>query len=204
MLRSGSITEARARELLTQNGVRAVDQDAFIGEAVKHTSTSTKELGASQVVRSYEERLIDKATAIARLEALKYNAADATLIVELADNAVTERFRNAAITRVHALYVSHKIARAQAQADMAAFGLPSVSVAAWLTLWDDERAANVAVLSVAQCQGALHRTVFTLDQFVARMHAHGYSGLDVKVLAAEAYPPNRVPPAVLALDPAQL
>jgi hypothetical protein len=204
MLRSGAITETYARQLLAEHGVRPADIDAFVAEATTHTAASTKELGASQVIRAYEERLIDQATALARLVALKYNTADATLLLELADNAIEERFRNGAITRVHSLYVRHKIDRAKAATDLGAFSLPGPAIATLLTLWDDERAANVSVLSIAQCQGALRRTVFTLDQFITRAHAAGFSGVDVKVLAAEAFPPNRVPQAVLDLDPATL
>jgi hypothetical protein len=204
MLRSGGIDEARARVLLAENGVRAVDADAFIAEAHTTRTTSLKQLSASQVIRAYEDRLIDQPTAMARLEGLKYPAADATLMLQIADEAVLDRYRTARVARVHNRYVAHKISANTATSELSKFGIPGPAISQYMTLWTDERDANTAVLSLAQNQGAYHRGILTLAQFVGRAQALGYSGLDVKIVAAEAWPPTRVPAEVVALNPANL
>lgn len=204
MLRANAITEAQARTLLTYYGVDPQWVDAFIAEAHTTRTSAIKELSASQTVRAYENGLIDQPTAMSRLEGLKYPAADATLMLQIADEAVTERYRNARVTRVHARYVAHKIDQNTATAELSKFGLPGPAISQLMTLWTDERDANTAVLSLSQTQGAYHRGIITLQEFITRAHAMGYSGLDVKIVAAEAWPPTRVPAEVLALNPAAL
>jgi len=204
MLRSGSITEARARELLAEHGVRPEDMDAFIGEASTTRTTAERQLSASQALRAYEEQLIGKAEVNARLLKLRYPQADIDLMVEIADNAVEERFRNAAVARVHSRYVAHKMSQAEAQAALAKLKLPASAVTALLTLWGDERAANVNVLTVSQWQQGYHRGIITLAQLVTQLQNFGYHGIEIKILAAEAFPPTRVPQEVEQLDPTTL
>jgi len=204
MLRSGAISEAQARELLSFYGVQEPWASAFVGEAHTTRTQTTREIGAAQVVHAYELQLIPAAEAEARIVALRYPAADAQLMLQVADTARTERYRTAGEARVHNRYVTHKIDRTQANADLAHLGMPVAAIGQALTIWDAERAANTAVLSLSQCQRALRDNVFTLDEFIARAHALGYSGIDVKVVAAEAFPPGKTPATVAALNPASL
>jgi len=204
MLRAGAITEAQARTLLSYYGVDAEWVDAFIGEASSTRTAAAREVGAAQVVRAYEEAIITGAEATARLTALRYPAADAALLLEIADNAVVERYRNALVGAIHTRYVSHKLSRADAVTQLGQAGLPSAAQSEALRFWDIERTTRDGQLTVAQTQGALRRDVLTLTDFIARMHDFGYSGIEVKVLAAEAFPPTGVPPNILALDPATL
>lgn len=204
MLRSGSITEARARQLLKEHGVRDEDVAAFIGEASTTRTTAERQLSASQALRAYEERLIDRAEVVARLTKLRYPPADVDLMIGIADQAVEERFRNAAISRVHSRYVAHKMSQADAQAALGKLKLPASAVTSLLTLWGDERAANVNVLTVSQWQQGYHRGIIRLDQLIAQLKNFGYHGVEIKILAAESFPPNRVPQEVMALDPATL
>lgn len=204
MLRAGGITEARARVLLTEHGVRAEDQDAFITEAHTSRTVATREIGAQQALRAYEQRLIDRSAVVARLVALRYVQPDIDLLIELADHAVTERFRNAAITRVRSRYVAHKLDNAAAQALLAKLQLPGPAITDLLTLWADERAANVATLTVGQWQQGYHRGIIGLSSFVAQMQAHGYHGVEIKILAAEAWPMGKIPAEVTALNPTNL
>lgn len=204
MLKSGAITETQARTLLTYYGVDAEWVTAFIKEATGTTASTVKELSASLVIRGYEQKVITQAEALSRLEALKYSAADAALYLELADANVTERLRDSATTRIHNRYITYKIDRAAAAADLGKIGQPAAAASQLLTFWDDERSANVAVLTMSQIQQGYHRGVLTLPTFIAMAQERGFSGLSVKILAAEAWPPTAVPPAVLALNPADL
>lgn len=204
MLRSGSITEARARVLLSEHGVRPEDQDAFLREATQHRDAVVKSLSASQVARAYENRLIVKGEALQRLGAIKYNAVDAELLLDIADTEVAHRALAAATTRIHSLYVHRKITRAEASADLSKVGQPAAAITQLLALWDEELTIDTPHLSMSQWGGALRREIITLTEFIARAHAAGWSGLPVKVLAAEAFPAGHVPTAVMALNPANL
>lgn len=200
MLRSGAITEARARTLLDEHGVRPEDQDAFIKEATKPTSSTVKELSAAQVMRLYEEKIIDRGAAITRLEALKYNADDAAQFVALADANVTERLRTSAVGKIHAKYVSHRITKADAQSHLGTIGMPAASVAQMFQFWDDERATLAPTLTIAQQQGALRRGLRTHVQFVAAMNAFGYDDAQAEILAGLAFPAPASPKAAKSKD----
>lgn len=200
MLRAGAINEGQARTLLGYYGVGEPWQTAFITEGTTASKTSVKELSASVVVRLYEQKIITRADALTRLETLKYNAADADLYLQVADDAVKERFLAAGANRVHARFISYKITAAEASAALAKEGQPPAAATQLMSLWTLERDANVSVLTLSQIQQGYHRGVITLEQFIAMVQERGYSGTQVKILAAEAWPAGKVPPAVLALN----
>lgn len=204
MLRNGAITEDRARTLLEHHGLSVEDANAFIAEAHHSTASTAKELSAAQVVRMYEAQLIDRATAHARIVALKYPPGDADLYLNLADEQRTELLQRAAVGRIRARFVAHKIDAAAARADLATIQVAPAAITTFIAFWTEERATITPVLTLAQLQGALHRQIIDLTHFVAAVHNLGYTGIDVKIVAAEAFPPTKVPPEVLALVPANL
>lgn len=199
MLKSGAITEAQARQLLTYYGVGEPWATAFVTEAQKPASTTVKELSASVVVRLYEQKIIKRADALTRLETLKYNATDADLYLQVADDAVKERFLAAGANRVHGRFITYKITAAEASAALAKEGQPPDAAAQLMALWTLERDANTSVLTLSQIQQGYHRGIITLAQFVTMVEERGYSGTQVKILAAEAWPVGKVPKEVLAL-----
>ena len=204
MLRSGAITEARARTLLEAHGLQTQDADAFIAEAGHTATTNAKTLTTAQVVSAYNAELIPQAEAQTRLAALKYSPADVTLYIELADRDRELALSRAAVARVHQRFVTRRIGASQVTSDLAALGIPQPAAAQYLTLWTEEQAIAAPVLTVAQMQGALYRAIITLPDFVSRMHGLGFAGVDVKILAAEAFPPTKVRADVVALNPASL
>lgn len=193
MLRAGGITEAEARQLLTAYGVGEPWASAFISEAHTTRTTTERSLSATQAIAAYEEHVITRAAAEARIVALRYPAADAALLLDLADAKRADKIHAAAIRRVYARYVGHKIAGSAARVELDALNLPAASVDLLLAQWSPERDANAPILSVTQLQGGLHRGVVAPDQFVTILTDRGYDQFSVKVLASEAFPPTRVP-----------
>lgn len=191
MLRSGAITEARARELFIDHGLSEEDTTAFIKEAKMTKTGAAKELTASQVTRAYEERLLDEATAHQRIVDLGYPDEDATLFVQLADDARERGFRSIHITRIHEQVKNEIITPAVATAQLAALGLPAPAVTDLVTTWTDQIKHKVVALSLSQVQGAMRRGMITLEGFIARAHTLGFKGKDVQIVAAEAYPPGQ-------------
>lgn len=204
LLRQGAIDDTRATQLLKAQGVQPADITAYIAGAHHTRAATIKQLSAAQIARSYEDQLLTAADAHARLMALGYPAADAQLYLDLADHARIAGFVRGAVNRVRGRYVAYKIDAAAAQADLARLGLAPAAVQSYMTVWGEDRAANVGVLSVAQIQGAYHRGIIDLPHFITRMKDYGHSGVDIKILAAAAWPPTRVPAEVKALDPATL
>jgi len=193
MLRHGSITEARARELLADHGVQPADIDGYIKEANSTRTANQKEISATQATKAYEYKLITAGELQTRLTALGYSAADAQLWQQIADESRHDRFVQAAVNRVHNLYVNHKITRVEASTLMDADAIPATARDDWLTLWDHERAANVRIPTEAQLAGGLHRGAITDQQFIDGVLALGYRRSDVLLLAAMAFPPTQQP-----------
>lgn len=204
MLRHGAITEARARTLLSEHGLKAEDVDAFVKEAGHSAVSTAKELSASLVVRLYEQKLIPRADATARLGRMQYNPVDANLYLELADEQVKERALAAATTRVHSLFVHHKITRAEAQADLAKIGQPAAAITQLLGLWDEELVTNVVYPSPSAWVGAYRREIIDLARCVAEVKKAGYVGMSVKVVIADGFPAGKLPKEVFDLNPANL
>lgn len=190
MLRAGGITEQRARQLLTQHGVRAEDQDAFIAEA-QHTSTSTaKELTQAQVVRMFESQFIDRGEAQARLTALHYPADQIAMILDYAAQARLEKLKNALVTKVGTLYVAHKITKADAVTPLNGAGIPTAAQHDLFDIWDIERTANVHVPTAAGVIGAMRRGVITPRSCHLRLNAMGIDDDDVPIFVADGFPPT--------------
>lgn len=204
MLRHGAITEARARTLLAEHGLKAEDVDAFVREAGHSAVSTAKELSASLVVRLYEQKLIPRADATARLGRMQYNPVDANLYLDLADDQVKDRALSAATTRVHSLYVHHKITRAEAQADLAKIGQPAAAITQLLGLWDEELVTNVVYPSPSAWVGAYRRKIIDLARCVAEVKKAGYVGMSVKVVIADGFPAGKLPQEVFNLNPANL
>lgn len=191
MLRSGGIDEARARVLLTQHGVRAEDQDAFIAEAKHTTSSTAKELTTSQIVAMYRDRFITRAVANTRLTALHYPADQITLLLDYADDLRTVKLTNALISQIGSLYVAHKLTKTNAVTALSGADVPSAVQTDLFQVWDLERAAKVHHPTVAQTVGAFRRKEITAADCKARLTALGVQDSDLGVIVADGWPPTK-------------
>lgn len=190
MLRAGGITEARARTLLSEHGVRTEDQDAFIAEA-KHTTTSTaKELTQAQITRMYGDRFLTRAAANARLVTIGYPADQITLLLDYADTARTEKLTNALITKVGTLYVGHKLTKADATTPLTNAGIPTAAQHDLFAVWDIERTANLHVPTPAGVIGAMRRGIITPAATHRRLNALGISDDDIAIFVGDGWPPT--------------
>lgn len=191
MLRSGAITEAQARRLLGFYGVDQEWSDAFVAEATHTSSTTVKELSSSQVTRMYSNRLIDRPTAQARLTALKYPPADATLLLDFADDARHERVLNATINKVGTLYVAHKLSKADATAALHDAAVPAAAQHDLFTLWDIQRTANVHLPSPAMIVAAGRRRELSPAEVKVRLNQLGIANTDLHIFVADGWPPSK-------------
>lgn len=198
MLRAGARTDAQATELFKENGVRPDDIPAYIAEGHHTRTAALRELSQSQVLRMYAARVMDRATAHARLVALRYPDADADLLLDFADDTRGEKLRDALITKVGALYTAHKLTKSEAALALNADAVPAEAQADLFHVWDIERTSFAPNLTVAQWQQALRRGLVTHDDFTARMGTFGYNDTEADLLAGLAFPPPKsakAPPA---------
>jgi hypothetical protein len=190
MLRSGAIDDARATTLFREQGVRDADIPGYLAEAHHGRTSAVKELSVSTVVRLYVNGLLDHAGASARLGALGYQPADTDLLLGLADDTRRERYAQAVVTRMHALYVAHKATDADVQNALAADGIGAGTIAELLTLWRIEQQANVHAPTVPAVMHAYRVGIITPADAHLRLVELGVRAGDMPVVIAGGYPPT--------------
>jgi hypothetical protein len=198
MLRAGAITDAQATTLFTENGVRASDITGYLAEAHHGKTTAVRTLTEAQVVRLYSAKLLDHATATARLTALGLDGPTITLLLDYADNTRHERYVNAVITRVHTRYVAHKLTDTEATNALNADKVPAAAITDLLALWRVERGANVVVPSSSQVVGAYRRQEITAAETKRRLLALGVQQSDLAIIVADGFPPTKPNPTAVA------
>jgi hypothetical protein len=199
LLRSGAITEARARVLLQEHGLQPQDIDAYILNA-QHTKAGTaKELTGAQVIRMYADRFIDRATAQTRLATAAYPPDQVTLLLDFADRQRAEKLMGALISKVGTLYVAHKLDRSTAATALNGGPVPAAVQADLFHVWDLERTANVHHPTPAQIVGAYRRQIITPLVTRTRLTQLGVSAADLPIVVADGFPPTTKRAELVAL-----
>jgi len=183
MLRAGAIDDNQARTLFAENGVRDVDASAYIAEAHKSRAVATHEAAQGQVVTAYRDRMITRPAAQARLEALKYPAADATFLLDVADTEAETVLRRGVITTTRSKYVGHHVDHATASAALDKANVPADQRDHLLALWDVERAETVRTLTPAVLVKGVKNGAVTYAEMISYMVALGYSDKDAALYA---------------------
>jgi hypothetical protein len=179
----GSLDSGAGVKKLMELGYNNEDAQILINEALARKHQATKDLAQSQIVGLYEIQAIDNGTAAGMLSELGFDSNESGFILALADSRRLVQYQNAAISRVHGLYVNHHIDRTQASLDMDGFGLPSTQRDALITLWDLERAANIKPLTLAQASKAFKDGIIEEAEYLDILNAMGYSERNSNIIA---------------------
>ncbi len=109
-------------------------------------------------------------------------------MLDLTDSKRVRAYRDAAVSRVHSLYVAFRIDRSEAGATLDRLSVPSGQVKELIRVWDLERQANQKDLTKAEIVAAYTHEIFTLREAMDRLAGIGYSGADAAVILAEHAP----------------
>ncbi len=202
MLNEGTITRARAVELLEKQGLTPDLAAAYVSSGSAQKTEKTRDLAQSTVQTLYRERLIGRPDAVAFLEALGYDPDEADLILQIVDLEVTQRFLTAAVGRLRGFYVGHKIGRPATLDALAQLGVAPDRAGELLAIWDLEAAANVKGLSAAQWAAVYKAGWVDQATATAELVAMGYPPFDAwatLALAVKVELPDR--PPVDAVNP---
>lgn len=182
MMAKGVVTPQRGSEMLAQLGFTPEVVAGLVQEATVTRHEKSRDLAQGTVLALYEDQHLDRGTALGKLVKLGYDTAEVELLLGLADSRRLARFHNAAISRVHSLYVGHHIDRATASRNLDALVVNADERGQLVALWDLEREANVRRLTEAQYAKA-HKMGFMTDaEFVAALLTLGYLETDAKIL----------------------
>lgn len=176
--REGVYTREQTLDTLLKHGFTAADAATLVSLEDARRNETTKELTRAQIVDLYDEHVIEKSMATELLLSLGYNAENVELMLALAEIKRTQRFINAAITRVRSAYVLGKIPEHEASAQLDRLGLLPEQRDENLAIWDIDRLTVTKTLTPAQIRQAFKREMISGDEALARLVAQGYDGGD--------------------------
>lgn len=182
MVRNGSLTDAQGTKYLLEQGLSAELAAAYVADAHHSNSASDKNLTASQIVALYENHLINETDATNGLELLKYSPDNAKFILRLADIRRAISALNSAVSRVHSLYVGHKLPRQAASDALTSLGISAAQTQDIFASWDIEYAANVKTLTEAQIADAFAYNIMSQEVASAELQTLGYTAFDAWAL----------------------
>lgn len=178
MYNEGSLTRARAMELLQQQGLAADLAAAYLSSGSSQKTKPSKDLARGTIETLYRDHLVTRANAAGFLESLGYDASEADFMLAVVDVEVTQRFLSAAVGRIHTLYVGHKVSREAATSALAQLDVPAETLPDLVGIWDLERAANVRTLTPAEIANAYKLTLLDQPTAQAMLEQLGYQPHD--------------------------
>lgn len=182
MVHNGTYTDAQAAAALTKSGVNKDDQAALIAEGHNRANATDRALTQTTLIALYENRIIAKQDVHDLLTALGYSDDNATYLIELADLRRSIAAVNAAVSRVHTLYVSHKLTRDATVSTLHALAVPDDQINEVLHIWDLEEAVNVKALTPAEITDAYKKDIASYDDAHAELVTLGYTPYDAWLL----------------------
>jgi hypothetical protein len=181
---SGAVTRDVAYQMLLDDGVTPEDANAYLAAASGDKVAGHKDLSVSILTKLYEDRILSRADALAAIEGHGYDATEAGYILEVADLSRANRILDAAVSRVHNLFVGHKIDAVDAQGTLGRLGVQGEQVGDLLRVWTLERDANVRVLTPAQIVTAALHQIIPVDEAQAELEHLGYETRDAQIVLA--------------------
>lgn len=178
MYGEGSLGRDEAITLLRKQGLSAEMAAKYVSAGSNTKTAPTRDLAQSTILELYQDQLIDPQLAGQMLAALGYDASEVSFILQVADVKVAQRYLASAVSRVHNLYVGHKISDSTATSVLAQLQVPAGQVDQLIGIWGYERAANVATLTAAQVAGAFRDSLIDQAEAQQRLQELGYSPRD--------------------------
>lgn len=182
MIKAGSITDEKAREIFSKEGYPSELIDGMIAASHSAKTAKTKDISLAMVESLYLAGLETHEQATKAIEALGYDAQETEQLLELmsARRIVSEMIHGATLIRTK--YIGWKIERSTAMQELGYF-LPELSNRErLLKMWDAEREANRPTLTRAQVAQARKYQILKPDEAVARWQKMGYSLEDAQIM----------------------
>lgn len=191
MLHHNAIDDPYATELLKDHGLNDKDVAVYLAEGHASRTAAVKAETLGTVRALYREGVKDKTETRDAIVKLGYTAAQANDVIALEDHALEARYRNAATSHAHTLFIRHRIDQNDLSNELDRLGVRAEVRDMLIKLWLIERQLNVVPLTLAQTQGSWRRGVMTDAEFANRVRALGHPESDISYLKALAFPASK-------------
>lgn len=182
MVREGSIDDAAALAFLRESGLTDELAGAYLTSAHHQKTATERQLTVANIAALYKDSFIDATEAAQLLALLKYSTEDAAFLIDLWGFEALQAKTRTAVSRIHSLYVAHKIDATEASTTLDSLGIPAAGRDEMLTVWNLERDANVPILTRVEIVDAWYYDVLTTAEADARLEALGWSAEDAAIL----------------------
>lgn len=184
MLRRGAYTPGEAADNLSRLGYFPEDIAKLVDWATQEKVSTPRDLTAGQIVDNYEVGLIDRAAASSMLVALRYDATEAAMYLDLADAKKARAKLDRAVSKVHSRYVAWKINDIEATTALDALGVPIGLRDELFDVWNVEREVNHRELTPAQIVNAYFGGYIPKSETFLRLKGLGYDDTDATIFMA--------------------
>lgn len=182
MVREGSLDDAAALAFLKANGLTDDLAAAYLTSAHHQKTANERQLTVANIAALYKDSFIDANEATQLLALLRYSAEDAAFLLDLWTFEALQSKVRTAVSRIHSLYVAHKIDSTTATTTLDSLGIPATGREEMLTVWNLERDANVPILTRAEIVDAWYYDVLSTAEADALLVALGWSAEDAAIL----------------------
>lgn len=182
MYHGGQLTHDTAASLLVKQGLTAELAAAYLSPSHSSAAAADKHLAKGDLLALYADGLMSRVDAISGLEALKYSAHDAALIVELQDVRTSAAQVTAGVTRTRTLYNAGKLTDQAAEHSLALLGIATAQAKDMVDTWAVTDVAPVRVLSASQIDQAWGYGLISTPAALAQLEALGYDPHDAWIL----------------------
>lgn len=182
LLKAGAIAEADATTYLRDAGLDDKLLHYYLAGASQEKVAKHKELAEGQILDLYQAKAITQDAAAGFLQKLGYTPQEVAFILSLRDVERELKAVNAAVSRVHNLYVTRKLSTTDASGALDALGIDAQARDDMLVIWQLERGANVKVLTQAEITAAYKAQLMDQTEAMAALEALGYAPYDAWVL----------------------
>lgn len=182
MYHEGALDKAKAIELLQKQGLTAELAAAYVDSGSSRKTADDRKLTMGEVIGLYQAKIISPDDARNLLGALRYSSEEADYLLQMADLRRAMAAVNTAVSRLHSLFVGHKIGKATAASNLTELGVPAAQASELIQTWQLEAAANVRLPSEAQIVDAFHEQLIDQGEAQARLVHMGYSPYDAWLL----------------------
>lgn len=182
MIREGALTDAQGWTLYKHAGLTDELASAYLTSAHHQKTQTQRDLTVTQTGELYRDGLIEKATAEQILAAHQYSSPDQAYILAVWDFQVTQTTIRASVSRVHNLYVNHKIDAVAASTALDSLHVPASGRDRMLTAWNVERDVNVPHLTRAEIVDAWYYQVLETPEADRLLGVLGWSPEEAAIL----------------------
>jgi hypothetical protein len=178
MFHGGQLAHDQAAKYLAAYGLDTDLIAAYLTASHSSATVTDKHLAKGDIVTLYTDHLLSKDAAITALVALKYSAADATLLLQVSDLRAAAKALTAGTAQVKELLIHGHIGQAAALASLEKLAIPGIQAQAMIDTWTTTKAPVLKTLTAAQIERAAVLGLISNEQAYEALQSDGYSAID--------------------------